>query len=120
MLKQFAMICASLMLVGCMSQRSQVAKQEATDWKDHQKCLDYGFKKGTLDYGKCRMLVTQNRHQMDQARFNNSMAVLGYAQNLQRQGGPQTLPTGAYRLNTPPTGSRGFTCFRNGNITTCN
>jgi hypothetical protein len=62
-----------------MSQISQVEKQEATDWKDHLKFLDYGFKKGTLDYGKCRMLVAQQRHQTDQARFNNSMAILGGA-----------------------------------------
>ena len=122
MLKIFAAISASLMLVGCMSRISQVEKQEATDWKDHLKCLDYGFKKGTLDYGKCRMLVAQQRHQTDQARFNNSMAILGgYAQSQQRQGGPQALPPGAYRLNTPPIGSSGtITCHRMGNYTTCN
>ena len=120
MLKIFAAISASLMLVGCMSQISQVEKQEATDWKDHLKCLDYGFKKGTLDYGKCRMLVAQQRSQEYQAKIYSGAATMGSAQSLLQQGGPRALPTGAYRLNTPPIGSRGFTCFRNGNITTCN
>jgi hypothetical protein len=56
-----------------------------------------------------------------QARNNANLQGIKLGSQIMKQSGPQALPPGAYRANTPPIGSSGtITCRHFGHTTTCN
>lgn len=59
MLRHLAVLSA-LLLIGCASDQ-EAARQayEARQAAHHRKCLEYGFQKGTLEYGLCRQRLDE-------------------------------------------------------------
>jgi hypothetical protein len=82
------LIPALIFLSGCMM--SAAEEQAYYAKQDHSKCIGYGFKQGSTDYSKCRMLLDQGREEGKRAS-SQSLGKTGAC--LLKEGGYSDTPT---------------------------
>lgn len=63
-MKSFWLIMVvGFLVTGCVSREERAARQNQAD---DEQCVSYGFRQGTEDYAKCRLLVAERRQQQQQ------------------------------------------------------
>jgi hypothetical protein len=89
-----ALITTFSLLTGCTNHEQKAAEQAASD--DTQ-CQSYGAKPGTDPYIQCRVSLSQQHAQTDQARKQRAIQAL---QNYQPPQSAQPTPVNTYQLPT--------------------
>jgi hypothetical protein len=82
------------LLAGCATHEQKAAEQAAND--DTQ-CQSYGAKPATDPYIQCRVSLSQQHAQADQARKQRAIQAL---QNYQSPTSAQPMPVNTYQLPT--------------------
>lgn len=94
MIARIALAAALTLLAGCANHEQKAAEQAAND--DAQ-CQSYGAKPGTDAYIQCRVSLSEQHAQADQARKQRAIQAL---QNYHPPQSAQPTPVNTYQLPT--------------------
>lgn len=98
-----AVLCATLLLSGCISAEKRQRLERAHEAAHDAKCRSYGAVPGTQGYLQCRLALTQLEAQQDAAQAAAAQRALqGFQRAMKSYAAPP--PSSSLHCTTVPTG----------------